>query len=717
MTWRSRTIPYIPQVEIADCGAAALAMALAYHGRHVRLADLHAATGTGRDGVDALSLAEAAASYGLRARGVFAELDDLALLPRGTILHWDASHFVVLDSTSRRGISIVDPIAGRYRVSWTAANDLYSGVAVTLEPSAGFAPGGSTAPGAFTHARRLLTRSSGTSAVLATSVVVRLMALAVPVLTGVIVDHVVPTGDDHLLTVLAAVMAALVGYSVTANYLRSHLLLRLRSRLDVDMTLGFLEHLVDLPYAFFLKRSAGDLMMRLRSNATIREILTTGTIAALLDGALATVYLAVIAVMSPVLAAVVAALAVAQVGVLLSARRKNQQLMGESLSTEARSQSYAYEMFSAVETLKAAGSERRAVSHWTNLFVAELNVSLRRGRLSAVVETATHGLALLSPIAVLLVGARLVGSGQLSLGTMLALAAVAAAFLEPLATLVATALQVQLLGSYLARLDDVVSTPTETDGRSLTYSPPLRGSLRAEQLTFTYRPGGAPVVDGVDLDVHPGQVLAIVGRSGSGKSTLGRLLLGLYPPSSGRVLIDGIDLTTLDPRSVRAQIGVITQDPYIFGLSVRENVVLGDEALSMAQLETAAALAEIRADIHAMPMGWNTPLVDGGASLSGGQRQRLALARTLAREPKMLLLDEATSNLDTVTEARVHANISRLGCTVIVIAHRLATVVDADRIVVMDAGRAVEVGHHRELMTTGGHYAQLVAGQLVGQTR
>ena len=713
---RRRAIPYIAQAEMADCGAAALAMALGYHGRHVSLAEMHEATGTGRDGVDALRLAEAASSYGLRARGVATELDDLRVLPRGTVLHWGAAHFVVLDSASRRGVTVVDPAAGRYRIGWQAVDDLYSGVAIMLEPTDTFAAGGRRVPGALHHARRMLVHSSGIGKVLATSVVVRLMVLAVPVLTGVIVDRVVPANDSHLLKVLAAVMVALIGYSMVATFLRAHLLLRLRSRLDVNMTLGFLEHLVDLPYAFFLKRSSGDLMMRLRSNATVREILTSGTIAALLDGVLATLYLVAIFVLSPLLGFLVTVLAAAQVTVLLLARRRNIHLMGESLATEAKSQSYAYEMFSAVETLKAAGAERRAVSHWTNLFVAELNVSLRRGRLSAAVETAMHGMALLSPIAVLLVGAHLVGSGQLSLGTMLALAALSTAFLEPLATLVATALQVQLLGSYLARLDDVLSTPTETAGRELRHAPQLNGAVRAEQLTFQYTSHGPPAIDRVDLEVSPGQVLAIVGRSGSGKSTLGRLLLGLYQPSSGRVVLDGIDLASLHPRSVRSQIGVVTQDPYIFGLSIRDNLSLGDPGLPLDRLQTAAELACVADDIDAMPMGWDTQLVDAGASLSGGQRQRLALARALAPQPRILLLDEATSNLDTVTEAKVHANIAQLGCTVIMIAHRLATVIDADRIVVMDAGRVVEVGCHRELLAASGHYAQLVAGQLVSHT-
>lgn len=706
-------IPFVAQVEIADCGAAALAMALSYHGRHVPLAELHEAAGTGRDGVDALRLVQAAATYGLRARGVATELDDLRVLPRGTVLHWGASHFVVLDAASRRGVTIADPLVGRYRVNWSAADDLYSGVAIILEPGVDFVPGGQAATGALQHARRLVASSNGLGKVLATSVVVRVMALAVPVLTGVVVDEVVPAGNTHLLIVLVAMMAALIGYSVAATFLRANLLLRLRSRLDVDMTLGFLEHLVDLPYAYFLKRSSGDLMMRLRSNSVVREILTTGSIASMLDGVLATIYLVAIVALSPVLGAVVGVLAAAEVTVLMAARRRNQQLMSESLAAEARSQSYAYEMFSAVETLKAAGAERRAVSYWSNLFVAELNVALRRGRLAAAVDTASAGLRLASPICVLLVGAYLVADGQLSLGTMLALAALATGFLEPLATLVATTLQVQLLGSYLGRLDDVLNTPTETAGREVLPAPQLTGALRAEQLTFGYSRHDSPAVDGVELDVKPGQVVAIVGRSGSGKSTLGRLLLGLYLPTSGRVLLDGIDLATLDPRSVRSQVGVVTQDPYIFGLSIRDNVSLGDPSLPIERLQAAAELAGIAADIDAMPMGWDTQLVDAGASLSGGQRQRLALARALANEPRILLLDEATSSLDTLTEAHVHANLAKLRCTVIVIAHRLATVVDADCIVVMDSGRVVEAGQHCELVAAGGHYAQLVSSQLI----
>ena len=706
-----RTIPLIPQVELADCGAAALAMVVAFFGRAVSLGEVHDLTGTGRDGVNALGIVEAATFYGLRARGVATELEDLAVLPPATILHWGVQHFVVLETADRRGVTVVDPAVGRYRMSWSRAGELYSGVAILVEPGERFRPGGRQRGGVGRHLRRLAQRSNGIGAVLAVSALLRVVALRVPALTGAVVDHVVPRGDGHLLADLAGVMGGLVVYQVVATYLRAHLLLRLRTLLDTEMTLEFLEHLVDLPYGFFLRRSPGDLMMRLRSNATVREILTTGALASLIDGTLACGYLVAIFALSTTLGVVVLALAAAQAAVLLLARRPNQLLMGESLHTEARSQSYAYEMLAAMETLKAAGSERRAVSHWSNLFADEINVALRRGRLAAVVDTATAALRLASPLAVLLAGSALVLRGQLSLGAMLALAALAAGFLEPLATLVSTGLQVQLLGSYLARIDDILDTPTETQGRQVTAAGPLSGALRAEHVSFRYSPCAPLVVDDLSLEVEPGQMIAIVGRSGSGKSTFGRLLLGLYPPAAGRVLIDGVDMTRLDPVSVRSQIGVVTQEPYIFGLTVGENIALNHPHLSLEAVRDAARLASISDDIDAMPMAYDTPMTDGGASLSGGQRQRLALARALAVRPAVLLLDEATSHLDSITEAAVHDNLSALGCTRVVIAHRLSTIVNADRILVLEAGKLVEQGTHGQLLASGGVYADLLGAQ------
>jgi ABC-type bacteriocin/lantibiotic exporter with double-glycine peptidase domain len=317
-------------------------------------------------------------------------------------------------------------------------------------------------------------------------------------------------------------------------------------------------------------------------------------------------------------------------------------------------------------------------------------------------------LEMASPLAVLAFGAYQVLDGRISLGTMLAAAALGTGFLEPLATLVETGLRVQLTRSYMERINDVLDTPREQEGRPVAATSRLSGHVRAESLSFSYGSLAPPVVQDVSLDVRPGQCLGIVGRSGSGKSTLAKLLLGFHAPSSGRLLFDGTELGELEVHSLRTQLGVVTQRPYLFGSSIRENIALSDPAMPLEAVVEAARLACVHDDIAAMPMGYDTLLLDGGASLSGGQQQRIALARAVAHRPAVLLLDEATSDLDTVTERMVLDNLESLGCTTIVIAHRMSTIRRADLILVMDRGRVVERGTHDELMTLSGVYRQLV---------
>jgi ATP-binding cassette, subfamily B, bacterial len=706
-----RRIPYVQQLEVADCGAACLAMTLGYHGRNVSPEEIRRATRTSRGGVDARSIVDAARAYGMDARGVSVEIDGLEHLGRGSILHWEFNHFVVLDRMVRGGVEVLDPAVGRVRVPMERFSKSFTGVAILLTPTDSFERGRDSNKGVWRYVRPLLGQSRLLAKVGVTSLLIQLFALATPILTGVIVDRVVPAGDRSLLTVVGLALIVMVLFHLLSTFVRAHLLLAMRAQLDLAITTGFIRHLVRLPYAFFLQRSTGDLMARLNSNATVREILTTSALSTLLDGALVSIYLLLIFAQSVPMGVVVISLAVLQLAILVLTRGPIRRLMAESLQAQARSQGHLAEMVTGIETLKAVGAESRSVGQWSNLFADEVNANLTRGRLNALIEALTAGLRVASPLVVLTVGAIGVLNGDLTLGTMLALSALATGFLVPLSSLIVTGMQLQLLRSYMERINDVLDAPVEQDLDEVRPAGPLAGRITLEDVAFSYDETGPNVVDGVSLEIAPGQTVGIVGKSGSGKSTLAHLILGLYRPTRGRVLYDGGDLVELEAGSVRSQLGIVPQSSYLFGTSIRANIALTDPDTSFEKIERAARIACVHDDIAEMPMGYDTVVSDGGSSLSGGQRQRVALARALVHDPVVLLLDEATSSLDTVTESAIYANLARLGCTRIVIAHRISTVAGADVIVVMEEGRFVERGTHDELLARKGHYFELARSQ------
>jgi ATP-binding cassette, subfamily B, bacterial len=710
---RRRRIPFVQQTASTDCGAACLAMVLGYHGKRVRLDEVREMAGVDRDGSSAPALLTAAESFGLSGRGVQVdEIDDLRYLEKAAILHWQFRHFVVFEGLTQDGALIVDPAHGRRRVSRRELRRAFTGVALVWQPAADFEPTARRSQGMARYLGRILTQAGLLSRLLVISVLLQLLALALPLLTGLVVDRVVPRGDQDLLRLLALGLAAIVAFNFLSSLIRAHLLLHLSTHLDAEMTLEFLRHLVDLPFAFFQQRSAGDLMMRMNSNATIREILTSGVLSGILDGALVSLYLVLLCFTHLQMGLLVLFLGSLRVGLFLLTRRRYRDLMAEALQAQARSRGYQVQMLAGIETLKAMGAEHRAVEHWSNLFVDELNVSLARGRLSAVFDSLLAALATASPFVILVFGALRVLGGELTLGTMLAMSALASGFLGPLSALVATAVRLQLLGSYLDRVEDVLETPVEQPRGEGSRAAKLRGRIALDAVSFRYGTAAPFVVREVSIDVEPGAFVALVGPSGAGKTTLANLFLGLYRPTSGRVFYDGIDLDRLDLRSLRRQLGVVRQQPYLFGTSIRNNIALADPTLPLTRIVEAARLAHVHDDVMAMPMGYETRLADGGASLSGGQRQRLALARALVSRPAALLLDEATSNLDAVTERRIQDELAGLSCTRIVIAHRLSTVLRADLILVMDRGRLVEQGVHDELMARRGKYSELVAAQI-----
>lgn len=707
-----RRIPVVRQTTNADCGAACLTMILAWYGKQVPLDEVRQVAGVDRDGSDAYNLLRAGRFFGLLGRGIKVEaVEDLRALPKGTLLHWRFHHFVVFEELVGNDVRVLDPGLGRRRIPGAEFSRSFTGVGLTFEPSEEFFPEDRRAKGLWRYVKRLVNISIELPRIVALSLFLQVLALSVPILTGALVDRVVPRGDGQLLLLLAAGTAMIGLYRFLCAFLRSHLLLQLRARLDAQLTLEFLEHLVALPYTFFTQRSSGDLITRINSNTMIRDILTSSALSAFLDGFLVIFYLLLLLFISPSLGTVVMVLGCLRVLIFVFARRRYRDLMNEQLYVQATARGYQMQMLSGIETLKASGAENHSVGHWSDLFVDELNANLEQGRLQTRIDAFLDVLGTISPLVVLLFGGHLVLSGSLSLGTMLAMSALATGFLSPLSTLMATAFDLQRLGSYLDRISEVFDTPKEQDLRETTPPGKLSGKIHVEDLSFRYGPLAPLVVRDISVKMAPGEFIGIVGRSGSGKSTFASLLFGLFPPSTGRILYDGNDLQQLDLQMVRQQLGIVTQHPFLFGISIRRNIALSEPDAPLSRIIEAARKAEIHDDVMLMPMGYNSVLADGGASLSGGQRQRLALARALFRRPRILLLDEATSALDTITEHKIYERLRQMRATRVVVAHRLSTVIDADRILVIEDGLLVEQGDHSTLLSLGGRYAELVASQ------
>jgi ATP-binding cassette subfamily B protein len=710
---RHEHVPVVQQVTTTDCGAASLAMCLAFHGRFVPLEELRECMAIGRDGVTAQAILETAALYNLRGRGVRMEVSDLGYLPKGSILHWAFSHFVVFESVDAQAVHIVDPAVGRRVVPLAEAHRVFTGVALVLERSDAFVAAKPGDNPVQRHLKAALAGSNDWYRIASVSLLLELLALLSPLVNGSLIDRVLPRNDTHLLWVLIALMATTVVFHFAATVSRGQLLLQLRTGFDARMTFGFIEHLLRLPYGFFERRHAADLQMRVASISTIREVLTGAVLSASIDGVLVCCHLGLLALTSLKMTAVAVVVVSVQVLAYVATRQKLMELASGSVFKQAEAASALNELLAGMESLKACGHEQKASQLWAARYVDVMNIGLRQGNLSTFSQALLNSLQVMGPMALMITGVTEVLNHNVHLGAMMSANSLAVGFLHPMMNLVGTLQQLQTTRVHLTRIDDVLGTaPEQKQSGQLRPAPRLAGKISLEHVSFRYGPKLDLAVRDVSVEVRPGECIAIVGRSGSGKTTLGRLLLGLYEPTQGQVALDGMPLSQLELRSVRRQFGVVTQKPHIFGTTIRANIALADPEIPLERVRAAARRACIDEDITRMSMQYDTPVVAAGASLSGGQRQRIALARALLDDPAVLLLDEATSALDSITEAAVQAQLDALPCTRIYIAHRLSTVVSADRILVMENGQLVEQGTHAELLAKGGAYARLIAAQL-----
>ncbi len=550
--------------------------------------------------------------------------------------------------------------------------------------------------------------------VLLASFFVQLAALVTPLFFQVVIDKVLVHKGLSTLDVLATGLLTIAVFEVTLGGLRSYVFAHTANRIDVVLGARLFRHLLALPVSYFEVRRVGDTVARVRELESIRNFLTGSAMMSVLDAFFIVVFIAVLYYYSPLLTTIVAGTIPFYIALSVGITPVLRARLHEKFNRGAENQAFLVESINGIETVKASAIEPQSQRRWEEQLAGYVKAGFKATNLGNIANQCASLINKVMVVLILWIGARQVMEGNLTVGQLVAFNMLAGRVSGPILKIVQLWQEFQQAGISVQRLGDVLNAqPEPAFNPARTSLPTLAGHVAFKDVVFRYRPDGPVVLDGIDLQVHAGELIGIVGRSGSGKSTLTKLIQRLHVPERGRVSVDGADLATIDPAWLRRNIGVVLQENFLFNRSIRDNIAISDPALPMEPIMEAAELAGAHEFIAELEEGYDSRVFEHGRNLSGGQRQRLAIARALVSNPRILIFDEATSALDYESESIIQSNMRRIcqGRTVFVIAHRLSAVRHSDRILVMEAGRIVEQGTHQSLLASGGRYAGLHALQ------
>ncbi|MBD2535810.1 peptidase domain-containing ABC transporter [Nostoc flagelliforme FACHB-838] len=543
---------------------------------------------------------------------------------------------------------------------------------------------------------------------------VQLAALANPLVVQLIIDKVIAQNNVNTLHILGVLLLVIGLFEAVLTTLRTYLFVDTTNRIDIGLGSQIIDHLLRLPLRYFERRPVGELSTRINELENIRKFLTGTALTVVLDAVFSVVYIGVMLIYSWQLTLVgLGTIPVFVIISLVASPTISRQLRAKA-ERNAETQSYLVEVMSGIQTVKAQNIELRSRFSWQERYARFVAAGFKTVVTSTLANSTSDFLNKLSSLLVLWMGAYLVLQGELTLGELIAFRIISGYVTSPILRLAQTWQSFQETALSLERLSDIVDTPQEAEtNRQNIPLPDIKGAVKYDHVSFRFLPSGPLQLSNVNLDFAPGKFIGIVGQSGSGKSTMMKLLLRLYEVESGRILIDGYDISKVELYSLRRQVGVVPQESLLFDGTVQENIALTNPDATTEQIIEAAKVAAAHEFIMNLPNGYNTRVGERGAALSGGQRQRIAIARSVLQRPKLLVLDEATSALDYPTERQVCLNLAKAfqGDTVFFITHRLNTVSHADIIVVMDAGRVIEQGNHQQLMAAKGHYYYLYQQQ------
>ena len=703
-------------MEALECGAACLTMILAHYGRWVPLEQVRADCGVSRDGSKASNVLKAARSYGLAAKGM--TFSSEALRKKATfpcIVFWNFNHFVVVRGFKGKYAYLNDPARGQVRIPLDEFDQSFTGIALLFEPTDAFERGGSKPDTLRFVAKRLEGLGGPIAFVMLASAITSVVAILNTSLGRVFLDRILGGGNKGWLAPLMALMLVLALVTGIVSVLSAVYLARIQGKIAVVSSSRFMRHLLHLPVGFYAQRMVGDLQQRQSTNETIAFALVGQLAPVLVNMVMLVLYLAIMLRYSVLLTVVgvVTACANALIARYISKKRVNIARAGAASSGKL----YATTVggIEMVETIKAAGAETGYFGRWAGYQAAVNESQARSTRLNTYLGAVPQIVAEIANIAVLVLGIWLIVDGNLTPGALLAFTGFLGSFMAPVNQMIGLGQTVQEMETQMERVEDVLRYPTDTPEDpepqtdvSVLGREKLRGEVDLEGVTFGYSPLEPPLVEGFDLHIEPGQWVALVGGSGSGKSTIAKLISGLYQPWAGEVRFDGMPLGDVPNPVLRGSLAVVDQDIVTFDDTISDNVRLWDRSIEDYEVILACRDAGIHDEVAAREGGYFSRIMPGGRNFSGGQLQRLEIARVLAQDPTVIILDEATSALDAQTEAEVIGHIRDRGITCIVVAHRLSTIRDCDEIIVLDDGKVVERGNHKELLAKNGAYAELV---------
>ena len=714
---RAAKVPGVMQLEALECGAASLAMILAYYGKWIPLEQVRADCGVSRDGSNARNVLKAARSYGLTAKGFRYEPDDLK--KNGSfpcIVHWSFNHFVVLDGFKGNKAYLNDPARGAYTVPMETFDKSFTGICLMFEPGEDFQPSGKPKSVLGFAKKRLAGTGTAIAFVVLTTLVTSLTGIINPAFSRIFLDRLLTGRNPEWFGPFIAALALIALVQLVVQWVQAVYSLRINGKLAVVGSSTFIWHVLRMPMGFFSQRMAGDIQQRQDTNGSIANSLIN-TFAPLVLDAMMMVFYLVVMIRYSLPLTLIGLLSIA-VNLVMSRviSKKRINITRVQMRDAGKLAGATVAGIEMIETIKASGAENGFFEKWAGYQASVNTQQVRFAKLNQYLGMVPGLVSSLSNTAVLIMGVYLAMQGRFTVGMIMAFQGFLGSFSAPATSLISAGQTIQEMRTQMERVEDVMEYPPDVNDcggladEGAEYDK-LSGTVEMKNVTFGYSRLDAPLIENFNLTLKPGSRVAFVGSSGCGKSTLSKLISGLYQPWGGEILFDGKPIGDIDRSVFTGSLAVVDQDIILFEDSIRNNIKMWDGSIEDFEMILAARNAQLHEDIMQRDGGYNYKLTEGGKDFSGGQRQRMEIARVLAQDPTIIILDEATSALDAKTEYEVVKSIKDRGITCIVVAHRLSTIRDCDEIIVMDRGKVVERGTHQELFAKNGLYAQLVSNE------